>query len=60
MKNAVYVTPVDSEMDLGANIICAPADIEENPGRFERVPQSKIRLCKACIPSNDRNFEHLL
>ena len=38
LKNSVlYAAPVDSEMGLESSIVCAPADIEENPDVFERV-----------------------
>lgn len=60
LKGAVYATPIDTDMDLVARIACAAADIKENPGVFERVRQSMVRRCNACITSNGGTFEHLL
>lgn len=60
MKAAVYDTPVESALDLVARIVCAAADIQANAGVYERVRQSMIRRCNACIACHGGNFEHLL
>ena len=60
LKNAVYTTPVDFEMDLVAKKVSASANFQQNPGVFERFRQSMIQRCNACIGSNGGNFDYLL
>lgn len=60
LKSVVYATPVNSDEDLVARIVCAAADIQQTAGIFERVRQSMVRRCNACIASNGGNIEHLL
>lgn len=60
LKAIVYHDPVESEMDLVARLVCAAATIKETPGVFDRVRQSMLRRCQACLVSDGANFEHLL
>lgn len=60
IKCVVYRDPVESEMDLVARLVCAAATIKETPGVFDRVRQSMLRRCQACLASDGANFEHLL
>ena len=60
MKDLVYGTPIDSEMDLDARIVATSGTVREMPGIFENVRQSMQRCCEACVRVNGRNFEHLL
>lgn len=60
LKNDVYTTPVDPDMDLVVKLVCATADIQKYPGVSERVHQSKVRRYNECIVSNGGNFKHLL
>ncbi|GFV18131.1 hypothetical protein TNCV_169351 [Trichonephila clavipes] len=41
-------------------MICAAADIQQNPGVFERVHQPMVLRYTAYIASNGENFGHLL
>ena len=60
LKIAVYVTPVNSELDLVARIVCAAVDIQQSAGIFQSVRQSMVRRCNACFASNGSNIEHFL
>ena len=60
LKSVVYATPVNLELDLVSRIVCAARDIQQNAGIFQRVCQSMVRWCNACISSNCGNTEHLL
>lgn len=60
LKGLVYETPVTSDEDLVARVVEAAARVRDRPGLFERVRQSMIRRCEACIVADGRNFEHLL
>ena len=56
----MYETPVISSEDLVARVVEAAARVRDRPGLFERVRQSMIRRCEACIVADGKNFEHLL
>ena len=60
LKAIVYQDPVTSEMELVARLSCAAAKIKETPGVFNRVRQSMLRRCRACLRSDGTNFEYLL
>ena len=60
LKGLVYETPVISSEDLVARVVEAAARVRDRPGLFERVHQSMIRRCEACIVADGKNFEHLL
>ena len=60
MKDLVYETPMDREMNLVARIAVAAGTVCEIPGIFENVRQSKQRRCEACVRVNSRNIEYLL
>ena len=60
LKNMIYQTPVESEVELIGRLVDAAARITETPGVFERVRHSLSRRLQACIEANGQNFEHLL
>ena len=60
MKDLVFETPIDNEMDLGASIAAAAGTVRDMPSVFENVRQSMQRRCEAYVSVNGRNFEHLL
>jgi hypothetical protein len=56
MKTVIYL----SEEELLGRIVEAAANIRQQPGSFERTPQSMLRRWRLCIKIGGRNFEHLL
>lgn len=60
LKAVLYATPVESEMDKVAKVVCAAAAIRENPRVIVRIHRSKVRRCNVCFACNGVNFEHLL
>jgi hypothetical protein len=60
VKSLVYATPVETVEDLTARIFNACEVVQHTPGIFERVRQSMVRRCNACIELGSRHFEHLL
>ena len=60
VKSLVYATPVETVEDLTARIFNACEVVQHTPGIFERVRQSMVRRCNACIELGGRHFEHLL
>ena len=60
IKNLVYDTLVNSEMDLVARISIAATMIIETPGIFEHVRQFMFHRYQACIHVSDWNFEYFL
>lgn len=60
MKQLVYSTPVESEMDLVARISEAAARIQEDVNVFERVRRSLVERCGLCNRVQGRHFEQLL
>ena len=60
MKNLVYETPVDSEIELVGRIVAAAEEIAEIPDVFQSVRQSLHERCVKCTEVNGGNFEQLL
>ena len=60
MKKLVYETVVETEEDLVARIIVAASTIADMPGIFERIRQSMVQRCTACIQANGREFDQFL
>lgn len=48
-KSAVDATPVHSDMDLVPRLVCAAADIQQNPDVFKSVRRSLARRCIAMV-----------
>ncbi|KDR09623.1 hypothetical protein L798_00416, partial [Zootermopsis nevadensis] len=59
-KSLVYETPVYDPEQLLAKILAASDVVRETPGIFERVRQSFVGRCNACIECGGRHFENLL
>lgn len=59
MKDLVYATPPESELDLVARIVAAAHEIREK-GILEEVRNNLSERCNRCIEVNGANFEHLL
>ena len=60
MKELVYATPVDSELDLVGRIVAAAGDITEIRNVFGSVRQSLQERFEKCVQANGGHFEHLL
>lgn len=60
MKQLVYSTPVETEMDLAARVVEAAAVVQENVVVFERVRRSMIDRFRLCNRVEGQHFEHLL
>lgn len=60
MKDLVYSSPVEDEIDLLARIIEAGARIQEEENVFPRVRQSLSRRFTLCNEVGGQHFEHLL
>lgn len=60
MKQLVYRTPVESEIDLVGRITEAAARIQEDVNVFEQVRQSFVQRCRLCNRVQGRHFEQLL
>lgn len=60
MKQSVYQTPVESQMDLIARIHAAAEIIQTRPRALERVRQSLHRRCTLCNEMGGGYFENLL
>lgn len=60
MKQLVYSTPVQNEMDLVARIVEAAERIRENNPVFEAIRRSMINRFRLCNRVEGRNFEQLL
>lgn len=55
VKDHVYETPVNSEMELVAWIVAAAGIVRDMPGVFENVQRSMQRHCEFCVRVN---FNH--
>ncbi|KAF8784336.1 hypothetical protein HNY73_010026 [Argiope bruennichi] len=60
MKDHVYKTPVDSEMDLVARIETTAGISRDMPDIFENVRWSIQRRSESCVRVSSSNFKHLL
>jgi len=60
LKNLVYATPVETVEQLQQRIFDSCRTIQNTAGIFERVRQSMVRRCNACIEAGGCQFEHLL
>ena len=60
MKNLVYETLVDSEIELVCRIVAAAGEIAEIPNVFQSVMQSFHERCVKCAEVNGGHFEQLL
>ena len=60
MKNVVYETPVDSEIELVCRIDEAAEEIAEIPEVFQSVRRSFYERCVKCAEVNGGHYEHLL
>lgn len=60
MKQIVYSSPVENEMDLVARVAEAAAIIREDRTVFERVRRSMIDRFRLCNRVEGRHFEQLL
>lgn len=60
MKDRVYATPVESELDLIGRIVVAAGDIAVIPNVFDSVRRSLLRRLEKCVEVNGGHFEQLL
>ena len=60
MKDLVYATPVESEMDLVGRIVDSVGRVAEMPNVFENVRRSLFNRCATCIEVNGGHFEQFL
>ena len=56
MKGLVYVTAVETFLDLVARIVAAADDVRQSPWMLEHVRQSMRHRCEVCCA----HFEQLL
>ncbi|CAH2109244.1 unnamed protein product [Euphydryas editha] len=59
IKEKVYKKPVTSVEDLRERIFAAAREINE-AGHAQRIKQSFIRRCRACIRARGGHFEYML
>ncbi|CAH2101682.1 unnamed protein product [Euphydryas editha] len=59
LEEKVYKTSVTSVEDLRERIFAAGREIKE-AGHAQRIKQSFIIRCRACIRARGGHFEHLL
>lgn len=60
MKQLVYETPVETEVDLMGRIVAAAGQIAETPDIFSEVRQNFRRRLDFCIAAEGGHFEHVL
>lgn len=60
LKDLVYRAPIPTVQVLRERIEHSFQIIRNTPGIFERVRQSMIRRCGACIEARGGHFEHLI
>ena len=56
----MFVTPVETDIELVARIVAAYDIIENTSGIFVWVRQNRVRRCHVCIEVGGRQFEQLL
>lgn len=59
LKQLVYSTPIRTLEELRDRIHHSFRVVRETPGILERVRQSMIRRCQACIAADGGHFEHM-
>lgn len=60
LKSLMYETPIESAEELVARLSAAAGEVRDTSGVFQRVRESLLRRCTACIASNGQCFEQLL
>ncbi|GIY70325.1 hypothetical protein CEXT_481651 [Caerostris extrusa] len=60
LKTVVCATPVESEMDRVARIVCPTTYIQGNLGVFDQVHRFMVCHSYSCIACDDEYLDHLL
>ena len=60
MKGLVYVTAIETCLDLVAQIVAAAENVRQCPWMLEHVRQSMRRRCEVCCDHGSAHFEQLL
>ena len=60
VKQKVYATPVDNQIELWNRIVQAFNEIRQTPNVFQRVRTALLRRARSCVRCNGGHFEQLL